>query len=100
VEKVQIMIEDIRWPWQTSVVAAITDATGHFEIRVFEGTAYRIHVVTMAQFTNQSLSAEPFPLGPGADLSEPLRLVLTRKGHSAAELTGKGLERWRAGLGL
>jgi hypothetical protein len=99
VEKVQIMIEDIRWPWQTSVVAAITDATGHFEIRVFEGTAYRIHAVTMAQFTNQSLSAEPFPLGPGADLSEPLRLVLTRKGHSAAELTGKGLERWRAGLG-
>lgn len=100
VEKAQIMVEDIRWPWQTSSVAATTDANGHFEISVFDGTTYRIHAVTMARFTNQSLSAEPFPLGPGLDVSKPLRLVLSRKGHSAAELAGKGLERWRAGLGL
>ncbi len=46
------------------------------------------------------ISAKPLPLGLGADLGKPLRLILTRKGRSAAELTGKGLERWRAGLGL
>jgi hypothetical protein len=54
----------------------------------------------MARFTSETVSAEPIPLGPGTDLSKPLQLILIRKGHSAAELVGKGLERWRAGLGL
>jgi len=99
-ERVNIMLEDVRWPWQTSVVSAATDQNGHFEISVFDGTAYRVHAVTMARSTNESVSAEPIPLGPGTDLSKPLQLILVRKGHSAAELIGKGLERWRSGLGL
>jgi len=32
----------------------------------------------------------------GGDCGYPFR----RQGHSAAELAGKGLQRWRAGLGL
>ena len=100
VEKAQIVVEDIRWPWQTNVVAAVTDAKGHFEISVFEGTPYRIHAMTMAPVTNQWLHAEPLLLRPGAGISEPLRLVLTRKGFPLPESTDKGLERWRAGLGL
>ena len=99
-ERVGILLEDVRWPWQTSVISATTDQKGHFEISAFDGTAYRIHAVTMARFTNESVSAEPIPLGPGTDLSKPLQLILIRKGNSAAELVGKGLERWRAGLGL
>jgi 5-hydroxyisourate hydrolase-like protein (transthyretin family) len=99
-ENVSIMLEDIRWPWQTIVVAATTGADGHFEVSAFDGTAYRIHAISMARLTTDSVSAEPLPFGPGSDVTKPLRLVLTRKGHSAAELAGKGLERWRAGLGL
>ena len=49
---------------QTNAVAAVTDVKGHFEISVFEGTAYRIHA--MEQFTNQRLYAEPLPFRPGA----------------------------------
>jgi 5-hydroxyisourate hydrolase-like protein (transthyretin family) len=99
-EKVSIMLEDIRWPWQTNVVAATTGTDGHFEVSAFLGTAYRIHAISMGRLTTDSVSAEPLPLGPGSDVSKPLRLVLTRNGHSAAELAGKGIERWRAGLGL
>jgi 5-hydroxyisourate hydrolase-like protein (transthyretin family) len=99
-EKVGILLEDIRWPWQTNVILTTTDSNGHFEISAFDRTAYRIHAVTMGRFTNETVSAEPMPLGPGTDLSKPLQLILTRKGHSAAELAGKGLERWRAGSGL
>ena len=82
------------------MVSATTDQKGHFEISVFDGTAYRIHAVTMARFINEAVSAEPVPLGPGTDLSKTLQLILIRKGHSAAEMVGKGLERWRSGLGL
>jgi hypothetical protein len=99
-EGVGILLEDVRWPWQTSVISATTDQKGHFEISAFDATAYRVHAVTMARFTNEAISAEPIPLGPGTDLSKPLQLILVRKGHSAAELVGKGLQRWRAGLGL
>ena len=99
-EKVGILLEDIRWPWQTNVILTTTDSKGHFEISAFDRTSYRIHAVTMGRFTNETVSAEPMPLGPGTDLSKPLQLILTRKGHSAAELAGKGLERWRAGIGL
>jgi hypothetical protein len=99
-EGVAILLEDVRWPWQTSVISATTDPKGHFEISAFDATAYRVHAVTMARFTNETVSAEPIPLGPGTDLSKPLQLILIRKGDSAAELVGKGLERWRAGLGL
>ena len=99
-EKISIMLEDIRWPWQTSTISTATDAKGHFELAVFDGTAYRVHAISMAPFTNASTSAEPVPLGPGTDSAKPLRLILTRKGHSASELVGKGLDRWRAGLGL
>ena len=99
-EKVGIMLEDVRWPWQTNAISAMTDAKGRFEISRFDGTAYRVHAVTMASRTTEAVSAEPVPLSPGTGLGKPLQLILTRKGHSAAELTGKGLERWRAGLGL
>jgi hypothetical protein len=54
----------------------------------------------MARFTNESVSIEPMLLDPETNVSKPIRLILTKKGHSAAELTGKGLERWHAGLGL
>ena len=91
---------DVRWPWQTNVISTTTDPKGQFEISAFNGTAYRIHAVTMARTINESVSAEPLALSPGTDLSKPLHLILTRKGHSAAELIGKGLERWRAGLGF
>jgi hypothetical protein len=99
-EKVGIFLEDIRWQWRTNAILATTDAKGHFEISAFDRTAYRIHAVTMGRVTNETVSAEPMPLDPGTDLSKPLQLILTRKGHSATELTGKGLERWHAGLGL
>ena len=99
-ENVGILLEDIRWPWRTSVILTTTDSKAHFEISVFDGTAYRIHAVTICRRTNESFSAEPMPLSPETDVSKPLVLVLTRKGNSAAELSGKGLDRWRAGLGL
>jgi hypothetical protein len=98
--KAQIMLEDPRWPWQTMVISTATDATGHFSVAVFDATAYRIHAINPAQLTNECISAEPYPLSPDTDLSKPIRLILTRKGHSAAELVRTGLDRWRAGLGL
>lgn len=96
----EILLEDVRWPWRTSVVLARTDIFGRFEVTVFDETEYRVHAVAKAWLTNESVSAEPSRIRPGMDLSKPLRLILTRKGHSAAELTGTGLERWRAGLGF
>jgi len=99
-DKVAILLEDLRWPWQTSFILTNTDANGHFEIVAFGGTAYRLHAVSFARFTTDSVSAEPLPLGPATDLSKPLQMVLTRKGASSADLSGKGLERWRAGLGF
>ena len=99
-EKVGIMLKDVRWPWQTNSIAAFTEASGHFVVTAFDDTRYRIHAITMARFTNDSVSAEPMVLDPGTDLRQPLKLILRKKGHSASELTGKGLERWRSGLGL
>jgi hypothetical protein len=97
---VRIVLEDVRWPWRISTTAATTDSSGHFEITAFDGTSYRIHAVTMANFTNQASSAEPIPLVPSTDLSKPLQLILVRKGNSAAELINKGLDQWRAGRGF
>ena len=99
-ENVEIELEDLRWPWQTSTILASTDAKGHFEISAFDRTAYRVHAITMARTASEAFSAEPLPLGPASDFDKPVRLVLTCRGHSAAELSGKGLERWRAGLGF
>ena len=99
-ENVDIFLEDPRWPWQTNVVLATTDAKGHFTVLVFDRTHYRIHAVSRSRFTNTANSAEPFPLNPDTDINQPLKLVLTRKGMSNFEGIGKGLERWRAGLGL
>jgi Carboxypeptidase regulatory-like domain len=99
-EQVHILLEDPRWPWQTHTVSATTDAKGHFAVKVFDGTVYRVHAVTMARFTNESISAEPGLVTPGMDMSKPMRLILTYKGNSAAKLAGKGLDRWRAGLGF
>jgi hypothetical protein len=97
-EDAGIMLEDIRWPWQTSFVSTTTDSRGYFEVAVFDETSYRVHALTMGP--GQTISAEPIPVSPASDLSKPLRLVLTRKVHPTAELSGKGLDRWRAGLGL
>jgi 5-hydroxyisourate hydrolase-like protein (transthyretin family) len=99
-EKVNIFLEDRRWPWQTNVVSATTESDGRFKISVFDGTRYRIHAITMARFTDEAVSAEPYPIGPDTDFGQPVKLILTRKGHSAAELIGKSLERWRAGQGF
>jgi hypothetical protein len=70
---VRIVLEDVRWPWQTHTISGTTDAKGHVAISAFDGTAYRIHAVTMANFTNQA---------------------------SSGELTNKGLDQWRAGRGF
>jgi hypothetical protein len=78
-ENVGILLEDIRWPWRTSVILTTTDSKGHFEISVFDGTAYRIHAVTMGRRTNESFSAEPMPLGPETDVSKPLLLASRAK---------------------
>ncbi len=99
-ENVNIFLEDPRWPWQTSTVLTTTDTSGHFGLSAFNGTQYRIHAVTQSRFTNAATSVEPFPLGPNTNLRQPLKLFLTRKGSSNFEGIGKGLERWRAGLGF
>jgi hypothetical protein len=92
------MLEDIRWPWQTNFVARMTDSKGYFELSIFDRTRYRVHA--NSRDTDDAVSAEPLPIGPIFDFNSTIRLVLTRKGHSAVDLAGKGLERWRAGLGL
>ena len=98
-EHVEIFLEDPRWPWQTSAVAAETDATGKFTVRVMDGTRYRLHTFVWVAKANESYSAEPRWLVPGAGLPNPLRLILSRRGGS---LQGSydALERWRNGLGL
>ncbi|HXN49392.1 MAG TPA: carboxypeptidase regulatory-like domain-containing protein [Bryobacteraceae bacterium] len=94
----EIRLEDVRWPWQTVVIETTTDARGHFEIQVFDGTIFRVHATK--EIAGESTSAEPFPLGPATDVSKPLRLVLTRRGNSADDLRESGLERWWAGQGF
>jgi hypothetical protein len=98
-EHVEIFLEDPRWRWQTSAVAAETDAAGKFTVRVMDGTRYRLHAFVWVAAANESYSAEPLWLAPGAALPNPLRLILTRRGGS---LHGSydALERWRNGLGL
>jgi hypothetical protein len=99
-ESVRIRLEDVRLPWQSNVASTTTDSRGHFEISAFSGTTYRVHAVSRVQSTSDYVSAEPIALGPETDLSKPLQVILSRKGDSTAGLTGKELERWRAGLGF
>jgi hypothetical protein len=95
-EGVNIFIEDPRWPWQTSTVAAGTDNEGRFTAHVLDGTRYRIHA---AGFASGPVSAEPVSIDPGLNRLN-LKFVLTRKGHSPSDGIGKGLDDWRNGLGL
>lgn len=98
-EGVQIYLEDPRWPWQNSVVATSTNSAGRFEVKVLDGTRYRLHAVMPARLTNQAVSTEPLTIPPGKEALQ-LVLLLTRKGHTPSEGVGKGLERWRSGQGL
>lgn len=95
-EGANIFLEDPRWPWQTSNVAATTDKAGRFTVHAFDGTRYRIHA---AIFSNGPVSVEPVPIDPGPQPLD-LKLVLTRKGYSPRDAIGKGLDDWRKGLGL
>jgi hypothetical protein len=95
-EGVNIFLEDPRWPWQTSTVAATTGKDGRFIAHALDGTRYRIHAATVA---NGPISAEPVRIDPGGNPLD-LKLVLTRKGYSPRDGIGKGLDDWRKGLGL
>lgn len=93
---VQIFLEDPRWPWQVSIVAAITDAGGRFSITGLDATKYRVHAVRPV---NPSTSAEPVTVESGTTPAR-ITLVLTRKGHTPAEQVRRGLDEWRSGRGL
>jgi hypothetical protein len=97
-EKVSIFLEDPRWPWQTSTVAAATDSQGHFRAYGLDGTRYRLHAAIFATPKNP-ISAEPAPIEPGGEAVN-LKLILTRKGYSPMDLVRTGLDNWRKGLGL
>ena len=53
-EGVNILLEDPRWPWMTSSVAATTDSQGRFSVHILDGTRYRVHASIFA--------GSPFPL--------------------------------------
>jgi hypothetical protein len=67
-ENALILLEDIRWPWRTNAISATTDPKGHFEIPIFNGTAYRVHALSRGRTSSEMFSAEPLPLSPGEDL--------------------------------
>ena len=92
---VHIILEDPRWPWMTSSVAATTDQKGRFIVHILDGTRYRVHASISA---GSPVSAEPVPIDPGADPLD-LKFVLTRKGFPPREVY-KALDDWRKGLGL
>jgi hypothetical protein len=93
---VYILLEDPRWSWQTSTVAAVTDQAGHFRVNALDGTRYRLHAGA-PRFPIGPASAEPTPIEPG---KEPLNLhlILTRKDYLPIDRSG--LDHWRKGLGL
>jgi hypothetical protein len=96
-ESVNIFLEDPRWPWLNSNVAATTDKQGRFTVHALNGTRYRLHA---AAFVNAPVSAEPVPIESGVS-SLDLKLVLTRKGYSPRDgFNSKALDDWRKGLGL
>jgi hypothetical protein len=95
-EKVNIFLEDPRWPWQSFIVASITGPDGKFAVHALDGTRYRLRAAMPAK---GQVSAEPAPIVPGADPLD-LKLILTRKGYSPMDGIGQGLENWRKGLGL
>ncbi len=95
-ERVTIILEDPRWPWLASNVAAITDSQGRFTVHGLDGTRYRIHASTSAN--GGPVSAEPMPIDPGSTPPD-LKLILSRKGFSRGDVY-KLLEDWRKGLGL
>lgn len=95
--RANIFLEDPRWPWSVSTVAATTDESGRFTAKALDGTRYRIHAVS--HVANGPASAEPVTVEPVGSTAK-LTLVLSRKGHTPSEQTGTGLESWRNGLGL
>ena len=95
-EGVAIFLEDPRWSWQTSAVAATTGEDGRFVTHVLDGTGYLLHA---AMAGKDPVSAVPMPITPGADALD-LQLVLTRKGYTPMEAIRRGLDDWRNGLGL
>jgi Carboxypeptidase regulatory-like domain len=95
-EGVNIFLEDPRWTWQTSNIAATTDKQGRFTAHALDGTRYRIHAATVA---SGRVSAEPVRIDTGG-IPLDLKLVLTRKGYSPRDGIDKGLDDWRKGFGL
>ena len=93
---VRISLEDPRWPWMTSSIAATTDSQGRFTVHSLDGTRYRIHASISAN--GGPVSAEPMPIDPGSAPPE-LKLILIRKGFSRGD-GYKSLDDWRKGLGL
>ena len=67
-EGVNIFLEDPRWPWLTSNVAATTDKQGRFTVHALDGTRYRLHA---AAFVNAPVSAEPALIDPGGCAARP-----------------------------
>ena len=92
---VRIHLEDPRWPWQI-FMSTITDRQGRFNLHALDGTRYRIHATAG---TGNPTSAEPKTIEPGGSPVD-VKLILIRKGDSARELVGTGLEDWRKGFGL
>jgi 5-hydroxyisourate hydrolase-like protein (transthyretin family) len=95
-EGVEILLEDLRWSWQTSTVNAMTDKDGRFSLHVLDGTTYRLHAVKAGR---DGVSAVPVQIDPGNSPLD-LQLVINQKGYSVRELMRKGLEDWRKGLGI
>jgi hypothetical protein len=94
---VNIFLEDPRWPWLNSNVAATTDKQGRFTVHALDGTRYRLHAATLV---STPVSAEPAPIDAGVSPLD-LKLVLTRKEYSPRDgFTSKALDDWRKGLGL
>jgi hypothetical protein len=95
-EDANILMEDPRWPSQVFTILATTDRQGRFTVHALDGTRYRVHAT---KFANGPISNEPVPIDPGTSPLD-LKLVLTRKGYSPHDGSGKGLDDWRKGLGL
>jgi hypothetical protein len=96
-EGVNIFLEDPRWPWMNSSVAATTDKQGRFTVHALDGTRYRLHAAALVK---SPVSAEPAAIDAGGSALD-LKLVLTRQGSSLGDgFSSKVLADWRKGLGL
>jgi hypothetical protein len=89
----RLLALDPRWLWQPAAAQVTADANGRFLLRLFDGTHYRLHALSLGMPTGIT-SAEPVDIQPG-NSPAALRLVLTRAGNSASEDQRKGIEQYR-----